>query len=77
MKRTQLLELLSSTLLWEIVSAKVEEINQIPFMLENIGYLDEKETVISQINECEVFDSEPLTVIGSSYLHCVRNVSDT
>ena len=64
MDRNELLELLSADLLWEIISAKVEEVNQIPAMLKNIGYLDDKEELISQINNCEVFDSEPLNVIG-------------
>lgn len=66
MDRNKILEILSNTLLWEVISAKLEEINQVSVMLKDIGYLDDKENTIDQINQCEIFDSEPLKMMEVS-----------
>lgn len=64
MDRNALLDRLSDDLLLEAITAEVEKVEQIPSMLQHIGYLDDKDKVISQINQCEIFESEPLEVIG-------------
>lgn len=62
MSRKELLENLSTTLLWEVISAKVEEVNQLPVMLKGIAYIEDKDEIISKITRCEVLDSEPFDV---------------
>lgn len=64
MDREQLVEILSTTLLQEVISANIEKINQLPVMLQDIGYIKDKVNVILQITECEVSDSEPLDIIN-------------
>lgn len=66
MNREQLLENLSETLLWEVISAKVEEVNQLPVMLKDIGYIDGKDEMIPTITRCEILDSEPFGVTDFS-----------
>lgn len=63
MDRSQLVDTLSTTLLWEVVSAHVEKIDQLPIILKDIGYLEDIDNVIAQITTCEVFESEPLEII--------------
>lgn len=64
MDREQLVEILSTTLLQEVVSANIEKVNQLPAMLQDIGYIEDKVNVILQITESDVFDSEPLDIIN-------------
>ncbi len=64
MDRGQLIDTLSTTLLWEVVSANIEKIDQLPIMLRDIGYVEDIDNVIAQITECEVFNSEPLEIIS-------------
>ncbi len=54
---------LSETLLWKVVCAKVTELSRLPVILEDIGYLDDKDHIMSLITYCEVFDSEGLEII--------------
>jgi hypothetical protein len=58
MDNEQLIELLSETLLIEVIAAKVEEVDQLPIMLQNIGYIEELENVLSKITFCEAFESD-------------------
>lgn len=58
MDNEQLIELLSETLLFEVIAAKVEEVDQLPVMLQNIGYIEELENVLSKITFCEAFESD-------------------
>lgn len=64
MDRRQLVDTLSTTLLWEVASANIEKINQLPIMLKDIGYVEDIDNIIAKITECEVFDSEPLKIIN-------------
>lgn len=64
MNRNELVDILSSTLLWEVISAIIEQTNQLSFMLEKVSYIDDKEFVISRIQWCEVFDAEPMEIIS-------------
>lgn len=59
----QLVKKLATTLLWDLISLKVEEKNQIPIMLKEVYYLEEKDNLMTQIKKCEVIDSEPLEII--------------
>lgn len=61
--REQLVGVLSTSLLWEVVCAHVENINQLPIILRNIGYVEDIDNVIAQVTECEVLDSEPLAIV--------------
>lgn len=70
MDREQLVEILSTTLLQEVISANIK-INQLPAMLQDIGYIKDKVNVILQITECEVFDSEPLDIINFTHMEKV------
>lgn len=58
MNKEQLIDILSETLLWEVVAANVEQVDQLPNMLQNISYIANKEHIISKITECEVLDSD-------------------
>jgi hypothetical protein len=64
MNRRQLVDTLSTTLLWEVVCANIEKVNQLPIILKDIGYVEDIDNVIKEITQCEVFDSEPLEVIN-------------
>lgn len=58
----ELLDSLSETFLWEAVSAEIEQIRFLPDMLRNIGYLDNKDEVIQNVDGMEILDSEPLEI---------------
>ncbi|MCM1468163.1 MAG: hypothetical protein NC086_08445 [Alistipes sp.] len=62
MNRQELLNKLSGTLLLEVISAKVEEVGELPAMLKEIGYIDNKDGIMSEITRCEILDLEPLTI---------------
>ena len=42
--------------LLDIVCEKIEQVSELPEMLKNIGYLDNKETLIEQTTACEILD---------------------
>lgn len=65
MNREQLEEVLSETLLWEVISENVENVNQLPIMLQDINYLENKNSVIAIIDECEVLISDSFDIIKS------------
>lgn len=61
--------LLNKTLeefLMECVSKKVEDVSELPEMLKNIGYLDNKDEFISKTARCEMLDIDDAFV--ESYL---------
>jgi hypothetical protein len=62
MDRGQLVDALSTNLLWEVVCAYVENINQLPIILKDIAYVEDIDNVIAQITKCEVLDSEHLEI---------------
>lgn len=64
MEIKEVIEILSTTLIWEVISEKVENLNQLPIMLGDSRYIENKDTTISQITRCEVLDSESLEIIG-------------
>ncbi len=51
--------------LLECVGDKVEEVSQLPAMLDGINYLSDKDELIAETDECEILDVE-----DSSALHC-------
>ena len=57
-----LLEKLSETFLWECVSAYVEQTRFMSDMLNNVGYLENKDEIIQKVDRTEILDSEPLEV---------------
>ncbi|GLC83338.1 hypothetical protein [Lacrimispora brassicae] len=61
MDREELINMLSTTLLWEVISARIEELDQIPMILRNIGHITPDE--IAKINKSEILDSESFDVI--------------
>lgn len=63
MNREELVEILSP-LLWEVVSLRVEQLDQLPIMLKDIGYLDDKDSMISEVTHCEIFVSDEFNVEG-------------
>lgn len=58
----ELLDELSETFLWEIVSAYIEQPRFLPDMLRNVGYLDNKDEIIQKVDDMEILDSEPLEI---------------
>ncbi len=63
MDRNKLTELLSTTLLWEVVVLNIEKKDQLSIMLYDIDYIQDKDNVIMKVEECEVLDSEGLDII--------------
>ena len=52
-------QLLNDTLdefLLECVGKKIEEISELPKMLKDIGYLDDKQELLDKTTECEILD---------------------
>lgn len=61
--------LLNKTLeefLMECVSKKIEEVSELPKMLQNIGYLDRKDEFIAKTTACEILDIDDAFI--ESYL---------
>lgn len=59
----ELLDGLSETFLWEVVSAHIEQPRFLPEMLQNVGYLDNKGEIIQRVDGMEIMDSEPLEIL--------------
>lgn len=51
------LEIFAESLLWSAITEHVEDVAQLPVMLETITYIDDLQHVISTIKRCEVSDS--------------------
>lgn len=62
----ELLDGLSETFLWEIVSAYIEQTRFLPDMLRNVGYLENKDEIIQRVDKMEILDSEPLEIFDCS-----------
>lgn len=52
-----------SVLLWELVSDKVEEVEEIRKMLKNIGYVEDLEDILSSMNHSEIVDSDFFNIL--------------
>ena len=65
MNAHQLIESISETLLWEVVSAHIEQPRFLPEMLRDVGYLDNKDEIIQRVDGMEIMDSEPLLILYS------------
>lgn len=65
MSAQELIESISETFLWEVVSAHIEQPRFLPEMLANIGYLDNKDEMINKVDGMEIMDSEPLEILYS------------
>lgn len=65
MSAQELIESISETFLWEVVSAHIEQPRFLPEMLVNIGYLDNKDEKIKKVDGMEIMDSEPLEILYS------------
>lgn len=59
------MEVLAETLLWSVISEKVEDIKQLSNMMSSIGYLPDLNNVIASITHCELFDSESFDITYS------------
>lgn len=66
METQELLDGLSETFLWEIVSAYIEHPRFLPDMLRNVGYIENKDEIIQKVDDIEVMDSEELEIFDSS-----------
>lgn len=56
MDTDMLLNTVLDTFLLECVGDRVEEPSEVPRMLKDIAYLDNKDELISKITECEILD---------------------
>lgn len=65
MEIQELLDVLSETFLWEVVSAHIEQTRFLPDMLLDIGYLENKDEIIQRVDRMEILDSEPLEIFSS------------
>lgn len=66
METQELLDGLSETFLWEIVSAYIEHPRFLPDMLRNVGYIENKDEIIQKVDDIEVMDSEEPEIFDSS-----------
>ncbi|MDE7399410.1 MAG: hypothetical protein K2N06_07755, partial [Oscillospiraceae bacterium] len=66
METQELLDELSETFLWEIVSAYIEQPRFLPDMLRNVGYIENKDEIIQKVDDIEVMDSEEPEIFNSS-----------
>lgn len=66
MTRDELVETFATSLLWEVVSSHVEQLNELPKMIGDIGYLKDVDGIISETTGCEIFDSESFDIIKFS-----------
>ncbi|MED1117003.1 hypothetical protein [Bacillus paramycoides] len=58
------IDILAETLLEEVITQKVEMIEQLPLMLKGIDYLDDWAEVISKTTECEILESDAPSVMN-------------
>ena len=64
-EKKQLLDRLSQTLLCESICEDIEKIDQLPIMLKQIDYVEDKSDVIKSAVECEIFHADSLRIICS------------
>lgn len=65
MSAQELIESISETFLWEVVSAHIEQPRFLSEILVNIGYLGNKDEIIKKVDGMEIMDSEPLEILYS------------
>lgn len=65
MTREELISDILSDFLWEVVGNKTEEVNNLPEMLKEINYLDDKEELIARTTNCEIQMSDNFDIINS------------
>ena len=75
-------DLLNKTLeefLMECVSKKIEEVSELPEMLKNIGYLDNKDEFISKTARCEILDIDDAFVesycVSGNEIHIIYQIT--
>ncbi|MBD5113473.1 MAG: hypothetical protein HDT42_13215 [Ruminococcaceae bacterium] len=66
METQELLDGLSETFLWEIVSAYIEHPRFLPDMLRNVGYIENKDEIIQKVDDMEIMDSEEPEIFDSN-----------
>ena len=44
--------------LLDCVCKKIEAVSELPKMVEKIGYLDDKDSILSRTDECEILDTD-------------------
>ena len=59
----EIIDGLSETFLWEVVSAYIEQPRFLPEMLRDVGYLENKDEVIRRVDSMEILDIEPLYIL--------------
>ena len=64
-EKKQLLNRLSQTLLCESICEDIEKIDQLPTMLKQIDYVEDKSDVIKSAVECEIFHADSLRITCS------------
>ena len=61
------------------VGDKIENVSEIPKMLGNISYLDNKDNLISQTTKCEILDTEDYHIlkysINNGFINVIFNMS--
>lgn len=62
----ELLDELSETFLWEIVSEYIEQTRFLPDMLRNVGYIENKDEITQKIDGAEILDSEQPEIFDGS-----------
>ena len=48
--------------LWEVVGDKTEDVDNLPNLLKDINYLDDKEVYLSKITRCEIFNCDEFNI---------------
>ena len=62
MSSKELVEEILYDFLWEVVGNKTEEVDNLPELLKETNYLDDKEEYISKTTKCEINESDEFII---------------
>lgn len=63
MIESEKIEIVCNTILWEKVGQQVEQLEQLPIMVREVGYIEQLDEMVEQINECEILDTDSFDVL--------------
>lgn len=66
MEREEFVNVLAESLIWEVIGAYVEQCDQLPIMLQDINYLEDKDDFIRRANFCEITVADEFNVMRYS-----------
>ena len=66
MEREEFVNVLAESLIWEVIGAYVEQCDQLPIMLQEINYLEDKDGFIHRANHCAITVADEFNVMRYS-----------